>query len=394
MEDRFQQETQRLIQSWGQHDRDVLRDYLVRDVEDPRINVQSVLTRHFLLDLLLPGRFAALKEQELRFAVAVNWLLGVLKDPASAGRHDEILFALLQGTGEVDGVNMPPYVAETFAALPAEIDGVQVDDYISFVLVHPPVEDPDVPLIDEYTASTFQFLWRGLLGGEHGEPAATCETASEHASDLSAREPGEPACLFAPSASAAAPASLPAAPIPTAGVPPTAPAPTVLEPACGSANDYRFLASYGLASRLDYTGFDLCDKNILNARQMFPDIRFQVGNVLDIAAAAGAYEVCFFHDLLEHLSIEAMEQAVAEVCRVTGGTVLAHLFNMHDAPEHEVREVDEYHWNRLSLPRVRGLFESHGLTVQAVHIDTMLRERLGCADTHNKNAWTLTATRK
>jgi ubiquinone/menaquinone biosynthesis C-methylase UbiE len=355
MEERFQQETQRLIRSWGRHDRDVLRDYLVRDVEDPRINVQSVLTRHFLLDLLLPGRFAALKEQELRFAVVVNWLLGVLKDPVAAGRHDEILFGLLQGTGEVDDVTMPPYVAETFAALPAEVDGVQVNDYISYVLVRPPAERPDEPIIDEYTAATFTFLWRNVLAREQSSQA--CENASEHGSDLPSRQP------------------------------------TVLEPACGSANDYRFLDSFGLAARLDYTGFDLCDKNILNARELFPDARFEVGNVLDIAAPAGAYDVCFFHDLLEHLSIEAMEQAVAEICRVTRGTVLAHLFNMHDAPDHEVREVDDYHWNRLSLPRVRALFESHGYAVQATHIDTMLRDRLACGDTHNKHAWTLTATR-
>ena len=45
---------------------------------------------------------------------------------------------------------------------------------------------------------------------------------------------------------------------------------TVVEAACGSANDYRFFRSYGLAPHLDYTGFDLTRANIENARLMFP----------------------------------------------------------------------------------------------------------------------------
>ena len=39
--------------------------------------------------------------------------------------------------------------------------------------------------------------------------------------------------------------------------------------ACGSANDYRFLHSCGVADFLDYTGYDLCAKNIQNARGIF-----------------------------------------------------------------------------------------------------------------------------
>ena len=61
------------------HDRGALRDDLVQDVEDPRINVQSALTRHFLLEKLLPGQLQALKEQELRFGVVMTWLLKLLK---------------------------------------------------------------------------------------------------------------------------------------------------------------------------------------------------------------------------------------------------------------------------------------------------------------------------
>jgi hypothetical protein len=57
---------------------------------------------------------------------------------------------------------------------------------------------------------------------------------------------------------------------------------SVLEPACGSANHYRFLVRCGIARFLDYAGFDLCAKNLENARALFPEVRFGVGNVFAI----------------------------------------------------------------------------------------------------------------
>ena len=89
----------------------------------------------------------------------------------------------------------------------------------------------------------------------------------------------------------------------------------LLEPACGSANDYRYLAAFGIAGLLDYTGFDLCEKNVANARALFPRTRFEVGNVFEIAAADQAFALCFVHDLLEHLSPAGLERAVEELCR-------------------------------------------------------------------------------
>ena len=73
MEEQFKQETDGLERSWGRHDQEVLRSYLVQDVEDPRINIQSILTRHFLIERLFGERFAELMEQELRFGLVVNW---------------------------------------------------------------------------------------------------------------------------------------------------------------------------------------------------------------------------------------------------------------------------------------------------------------------------------
>jgi len=340
VEQRFERETAELARSWSKHSREVLRDYLVRDVEDPRINVQSVLTRHFLLERLLPERFGQLKEHELRFAIAANWLLGIRKDAALGTRHDDILCALLAGPDEQpDGIEIPDWVRSAFSSLPAEADGLDVPDYISDVLLLPPPTRQDEPPLPDYAASTFLGLFRRALAG------APCAPADR---------------------------------------------PTLIEPACGSANDYRYLDAFGIAAHIDYTGFDLCEKNIDNAREMFPAADFRIGNVLAIEAGERAFEICIVHDLFEHLSIDAMAKAVAEVCRVTGRSILAHFFQMHDQPEHLIRTKDDYHWNRLSLAKVGEHFAAGGFElVRAVRIADLVAARFGEAPTHNKHAWTL-----
>jgi len=327
LEDRFKLETERLKESWMRYDRATLHDYLVRDVEDPRINVQSILTRHFLIERLFGKRFDAIMEQELRFGLVMNWLIGLQKKLVKVGQLYAVLDSLLAGEDEAEGLEIPPYISETFAAL-------ALPNYICDLLCWAPVETTEGP-IPEYLISTFQAIWREVLAGEQSQRIS------------------------------------------------------VLEPACGSANDYRFIEAFGIARLLDYMGFDLCEKNIRNARQMFPDVCFKVGNVLEIDAEDGAFDYCFVQDLFEHLSVEAMEAAIAEICRVTRKDICAGFFNMHDGERHIVRAVGDYHWNNLSMFETKAIFERHASAVQVIHIDTFLRSRFRCGDTHNKGAYTL-----
>ncbi len=313
------------------HSRDTLRNYLVQDVQDPRINVQSILTRHFLIEHLFGSEFEALMEHELRFALVANWLLRLLKTPVQPWRLQSVLDALLACEDGAEGLRIPSYISETFAAL-------AVPNYMCDLLCWSPVETGGVP-IPEYLLSTFEAIWREVLAGEQPRLAS------------------------------------------------------VLEPACGSANDYRFLDAFGIARLLDYTGFDLCEKNIANARGMFPDVQFNVGNALEIEAADGAYDYCFVHDLFEHLSIEALEAAIGEICRVTRKGICAGFFNMHDGDAHIIKSVGGYHWNTLSAAQTKALFERHCSEVKAIHIDALLHSRFGCADTPNKGAWTFITIR-
>ncbi len=88
MQPSLQQESEKLTRSWMQHEAAMLKDYLVAGVEDPRINVQSVLSRHFLTRARAGERFSALMEQEVRFASAMNCLtalVGKLGDKEELG---------------------------------------------------------------------------------------------------------------------------------------------------------------------------------------------------------------------------------------------------------------------------------------------------------------------
>ncbi|MBN2507896.1 MAG: class I SAM-dependent methyltransferase [Verrucomicrobia bacterium] len=334
MNARLQQESKRLAGAWERHDSAMLRHYLVAGVEDPRLNVQSILSRHFLATALFGDRFQTLMAHELQFAAAMNWLLHFLPVADDAAERGAVLHALRRGADNAEGIELPPFLVRTFATLPARLPHLTVPNYLEAALARPrPHDAPPGPASEDL--DTFAGLWRQALTGAPNRRLS------------------------------------------------------VLEPACGSANDYRAIDAAGLGRFLDYTGFDLCGKNVANARAQFPHTRFEIANVFAIPAENGAFEVCIVHDLFEHLSPEGLDQAVAEVCRVTRLGLCAGFFNVDEIPEHIVRPVEDYYWNTLSLERLTRLFVSRGFTAQVLNVSAYLRARTGCEQTHNANAYTL-----
>ena len=343
-------ETEKLARSWAHHEAGWLRDYLVAGVEDPRLNLQSILSRHFLIRALFNEQFESLMLHEYRFAAVLNWLLGAATPPDDSEIKTIILDALRKGSDNAEGLEIPGFVLQTFAALPANTSGCTIPNYIEAFLAPPatPTESPSAP---DTSLNTFSILW-------------TLALAPAFHSWEPRRLAGE----------------TPALP----GTPPL----SLLEPACGSANDYRFLHSYGLARFIDYYGFDLCRNNIENARNLFPGVRFEPGNVFEISSPDKAFDLCLIHDLFEHLSLPGLEQAVREVCRVTRRGICVGFFQMDEISDHVVRPLDEYHWNLLSMARIKDLFASSGFGAQAIHISTFLSHQTGCQQTHNPNAYT------
>ena len=336
MNDALKLESQKLARSWMQHDAEMLRDYLVSSVEDPRINLQSILTRHFLIQSLTGDQFAPIMEQECRFSAAMNWLLNVVRQSANVEELRVIHYALQRGSDNAEGIELPRFLLQIYQALPMTRGGVTIPNYLETALTRAALQDSKIRF-DNETLDVFIRIWATFLT----EPS-----------------------------------------------PDSQPKLSALEPACGSANDYRFIRAAGIAAQIDYHGFDICQKNVVNARTLFPDLNVSEGNIFEIASANKSFDVCYFHDLLEHLSIEGSAVAVSEICRVTRWGICAGFFNMHEIPETIAQPLDDYYWNVLSLDAVRELFLRHGFSGQIFHIGTLLAQRFGCPYTHNPNAYT------
>ncbi len=339
MDNALKVETERLARSWSQYEAPFLRGYLVADVEDPRINVQSILTRHFLLGLMVGEKIEPLLAQELRFAAAMNWLLTFDKRTTDAEELHALLHALRRGADNAEGIEIPQFVVQIFGSLPTSALGIQVPNYVEEFLTTTRRRDGQSTSRRD-CLDTFLRIWREVL------PSETLRRLS------------------------------------------------VLEPACGSANDYRSLDACGIGRLVDYTGFDLCAKNVENARAMFPGVRFEVGNVFEINSPDNSFDLCFVHDLFEHLSPQGLESAVKELCRVVRHGIGIGFFQMDEIAEHVVRPVDDYHWNTLSMEKTKTLFTQQGFAVQVFHIGSYLRFRVDCRETHNPNAYTFLALRQ
>ncbi len=369
MHESLRHESEKLARSWARHDAAWLRDYLVAGVEDPRLNLQSILSRHFLIRALTGERFAALMTEECRFAGLMNWLADFAHRAGDLEQLQVLHHALRRNADNAEGAEIPHYVRQAFTRLPTTCDAVTIPNYIEVFLSATSFAN-GVAELPQPILNTFQQIWQSIFSSLPSIPSST-----HHA-----------LCVTSPSFRT-----------------PDSALRTLLEPACGSANDYRFLHSFGLARFFAYTGFDLAEKNISNARGLFPTTvnlpqpdsaplppvaSFQIANVLEIPAPGRSFEFCVVHDLFEHLSLPAFEIAVSEICRVTHSALCLGFFQMDEIPDHIVRPVDDYHINLLSVLRTKALFAAHGFEAQVIHIATFLRSEFACDFCYNPHAYT------
>jgi SAM-dependent methyltransferase len=284
-----------LERAWAPMPSEMLDVYLVSGYQNPRINVQSILLRHFLIRRLFGDEFRELMEAEIRFAVVLN---------------------------------------ETLRVRAAEL-GVKMGSFID------PTRYAEVKRVDEAIVgrdTAFVERWAAALADRRVEPLS------------------------------------------------------VIEFACGSANDYRAFVDYGLARFLDYRGVDLTAKNIANARRRFPGVQFEVGDVVNLRYPDDAVDVVIASDLFEHLAVDVMDRALDEAGRLARHAVVLTFFNMLDIPDHVIRPKGAYHWNRLSRPRVEAHLSRQFGSVSATPIATWLAEQYDYTHSYNRGAWTIVAT--
>ena len=163
----------------------------------------------------------------------------------------------------------------------------------------------------------------------------------------------------------------------------------VLEPACGSANDYKILNKQNMDNILEYTGFDLCVNNVTNCKEMFPSSSFKIGNVLTIDDEDSKYDYVIVFDLIEHLSLEAGKKALDEMIRVSKKGVVVNFFNMEDDIDKSVENpVDLYHWNTLSKKEIKKYCEEQNLKVTVKKVWDFIPHEFKYRRGYNKKHYT------
>ncbi|OHB63956.1 MAG: hypothetical protein A2Y77_10130 [Planctomycetes bacterium RBG_13_62_9] len=318
-----------LKSSWDRYPSEYLDHYLVSGVEDPRINGQSILTRALLVDALHPGRFDALITEELRFGAVLTWIVRQLEK--GSGRYE-----LLDAIESPCPAQVPEFILKTHAWLQDE--ACPIPDYITATLSH---EDHDMPrhCLSDLALDTFMTIWSAQLSQTSGAAIS------------------------------------------------------VLEVACGSANDYRFLPRCGLAPFLNYTGIDIAARNIANAKRHYPNVDFRVQSILTTAFPDASYDSLYCHDLIEHLSLAAVERALEEMFRIARNDVILHFFNGKWDGDHEIVPVRRYHRNRVSLKKITAFFERLGAQVTCLRMTQWFQEKFGFPGYHNPNAFSMIVER-
>src|SRR5437879_2176921 len=131
----LQLESRKLADAWMQYEAARLRDYLVSGVEDPRINLQSILSRHFLMRSILgpASGLSVLMEEEYRFSAVMNWLRGAMR-ANDMEDFQILLYALRRGADNAEGLPIPAFVLQTFTRLPMTNRDVTVPNYIESFL--------------------------------------------------------------------------------------------------------------------------------------------------------------------------------------------------------------------------------------------------------------------
>lgn len=160
-------EGEKLGRHWTQYGQDYLDSYLIQNVEHPSINPQSILIRAFVIDLLFPGKFTEIIEEELFFSACACHALqaygkGRLRDVFEAVRGNHVNAAI------------PPFLHKGFRTGRSHIfDCEQLIAELAKCIT----------LGFEYFRSPFQGVWRERLRGRSSAAPRMIELGCGSAND-------------------------------------------------------------------------------------------------------------------------------------------------------------------------------------------------------------------
>jgi len=107
-----------------------------------------------------------------------------------------------------------------------------------------------------------------------------------------------------------------------------------------------------------------------------------------------AFDVTVAFDVYEHLSPTALPLALGESLRVTRDECWMSLFNADSCPDHVFQEVEDYHWNMLSLQLLADEIRSFGFDAEIYSVPYILESRFDGYRHFNREAHIIVARRK
>ena len=115
---------------------------------------------------------------------------------------------------------------------------------------------------------------------------------------------------------------------------------SVLDVGCATCSDYPLYEG-----KIKYYGRDITRKFIKRAKQRFPDIDVDYGNILELPFPDNSVDVVYCKDVLEHLPPGSYVKAVSEMKRVAKKAVMIAFFRPPwDKPtQHNI--LKKIHWN-------------------------------------------------
>jgi ubiquinone/menaquinone biosynthesis C-methylase UbiE len=116
---------------------------------------------------------------------------------------------------------------------------------------------------------------------------------------------------------------------------------SVLDVGCATCNDYPYHMKYGT----QYQGRDITQRFIDRAKNRFPEIDVDYGDVLNLSFPDGSIDVVYCKDLLEHLPPKRYVKAIREMWRVAGKRVMLGFFISPQKGKTEYTTLKNRHWN-------------------------------------------------
>src|SRR5581483_2079936 len=123
----------------------------------------------------------------------------------------------------------------------------------------------------------------------------------------------------------------------------------------------------------EVTGVDSEPRAIAKAHELFPELRFELGDASDLPLASGSFDKAVAGDLVEHLDDETFRRMLGELRRVLvpGGTVSIYTPN----PRHPIERLKAHnlllaqnptHIGLRTAPELTAALESCGFSVDRV----------------------------